>query len=97
VTLLGLSGESLAVEGPMALSMAVLTIFVASRIGRPALAFRFLAFNLPVAFPLSLDSSRWCAGRSFFVLMVLASLASYGFHAALGGKPVFGAATLDEG
>jgi hypothetical protein len=48
------------------------------------------------AFPLTSDLSAWYAGRSLFILLIFAGLAVYGFHTALGGKPVFGAATLEE-
>jgi hypothetical protein len=96
LTLLNMSGENLAVEVPMALLMAVLTLFVAIRIGLLALAFRFLGEHLLTNFPLTLDFSRWYAGRSLFVLLILAGLVVYAFQAALGGKPVFGAAVLEE-
>lgn len=96
LTLLNLSGENLAVEVPMSLLIAILTLFVASRIGLLALAFCFFGSHLLAAFPLTFDVSRWYAGRSLLVLLFFAGLAAYAFHAALAGKPILGAATLDE-
>jgi eukaryotic-like serine/threonine-protein kinase len=84
-----LSGENIAVELPMAIALGSLTIFVAARFGLVALAFTQLTRNLLLSAPLTLDFSRWYAGRSMFVLVVLASLAVYGFHTSLGGRPAF--------
>ncbi|HEY3123687.1 MAG TPA: serine/threonine-protein kinase [Thermoanaerobaculia bacterium] len=97
LTLLEISGENYVVEVPMALALAVLTVFVATRFGIVALAVNQLSRNLLLTFPLTLDFSRWYAGRSLLVLLILAGLAVYGFHTSLGGKPAFGAAALDEG
>ncbi len=96
LALMELSGENIAAEVPMAIVLGGLTIFVAARFGLVALAFTELTRNLLLPAPLTLDFSRWYAGRSAFVLVVLAGLAVYGFHTSLGGKPVFGAAALDE-
>ena len=42
------------------------------------------------------DFSRWYAGRSLFVLLIIVGLASGGFWVALGGKSPFGTVALEE-
>jgi hypothetical protein len=96
LTLLDISAENILVEVPMVLALATLTILVATRFGIVALAVSFLSRDLLLSSPLTLDFSRWYAGRSLLVLLILAGLAVYGFRASLGGKPAFGAAVLDE-
>jgi hypothetical protein len=51
---------------------------------------------LLLAMPLTLDFSRWDAGRSMIAAGVFLALAVYGFRVSLGGKPALGAARLDE-
>ncbi len=80
----------------MVVVLATLTILVATRFGIVALAVSFLSRDLLLSSPLTLDFSRWYAGRSLLVLLILAGLAIYGFRASLGGKAAFGAAALDE-
>jgi serine/threonine-protein kinase len=96
LALLDISAENILVEVPMVLALATLTILVATRFGIVALAVSFLSRDLLLSSPLTLDFSRWYAGRSLLVLLILAGLAIYGFRASLGGKPAFGAAALDE-
>jgi len=96
VTVLSLSGENIAVEAPMSLVIAVLTVLVATRFGLLALALRQFAYHLLTLFPLTLDFSRWYAGRSLVIVLLLAGLALYGFDTSLGGKPAFGAPALEE-
>ena len=79
----------------MALIVAGLTIFTVVRFGIVALAVSQLLRALFLQFSLTLDFSRWYAGRSLFLLLVLAGLACYGFRICLGGKPALGATALD--
>jgi hypothetical protein len=46
--------------------------------------------------PLTLDTSSWYAGRSYFVLAACVALAIYGFVVSLGGKPMFGRPLFEE-
>ncbi len=94
---LSLSGENYAVELPTGILIAALTIFVAARFGILALCFSYLANLVLIQAPLTLDFSRWYAGRGLFFVGVLVALAAYAFHLSLGGKAAFGAAGLDEG
>jgi eukaryotic-like serine/threonine-protein kinase len=96
LTVLGLSGENIAVEAPMSLVIAFLTVFAATRFGLLTLALRQFAYHLLTLFPLTLDFSRWYAGRSLLVVLVVVGLALYAFRASLGGKPVFVGAALEE-
>jgi hypothetical protein len=41
-------------------------------------------------FPLTLDRDAWYFGQSLIILFMLGAMASYGFLAALGGRPAFG-------
>jgi serine/threonine-protein kinase len=95
LALLDISGENILVEVPMVLALATLTIFAATRFGIVALAVNFLSRGLLVFSPFTLNFSRWYAGRSLLVLLILVGLAVYGFRASLGGKPAFGDATLE--
>ncbi|MEP6995218.1 MAG: hypothetical protein ABI968_11900, partial [Acidobacteriota bacterium] len=94
--LMHLSGENYAVELPAAFVLAALMIFVATRFGILALAANALAGFLLTEAPLTLDFSRWYAGRSLLVVLLVAGIAFYGFWTSLGGKSPFGAASLDE-
>jgi eukaryotic-like serine/threonine-protein kinase len=89
LALAGISGENVLVEAPMVLAVGALTVFVAARFGLVALAASFLTQNLLTYAPLTLDVSRWYAARSMLVLLLLVSLAVYGFHTSLGGRPAF--------
>jgi hypothetical protein len=92
---LSLSGENYSVELPAGIVIAGLTIFVAVRYGILALAFAFLANLLLIEAPVSLDLSRWHAGRSLLLVAFLTALAVYAFRLSLGGKPAFGSSPLD--
>ena len=96
LVLLNLSGENLGVEIPAGVAIATLMIFVAVRFGILALTFaQFTAIALS-QLPLTLDLSRWYAPRSLVVVGLLVALAVAAFRVALGGKPAFGVAQLDE-
>jgi eukaryotic-like serine/threonine-protein kinase len=66
------------------------------------LRFGFLAlvignfFGHFLEFTLTTDSSAWYAGTSLFLLLVLASIAIYGFRIALAGRPVFSGMRLED-
>ncbi len=96
LTLINLGGENLGVGIGMGVPIAILTIVVAIRFGLLALCVSWFAEHLLSRYPLTLDFSHWYAGRSAVVLLIVAGLAAYGFHIALGGKSAFGTATLDE-
>lgn len=76
--------------------IAVIIMFVAVRFGLIALLTVHFMTGVMHAAPLTLDTSAWYFGRSAMVLVVLVALAAYGFHTALGQKPVFGTPLLEE-
>ncbi|MGH9365076.1 MAG: hypothetical protein ACRD1B_07415, partial [Thermoanaerobaculia bacterium] len=61
-----------------------------------ALYATFFTVTIILALPLTLDFSRWYAGRSLFVLLRVVGLAFGGFWIALGGKSPFGTVALEE-
>ncbi|MGH9365382.1 MAG: serine/threonine-protein kinase, partial [Thermoanaerobaculia bacterium] len=96
VTVINLTGENIAVDLPSSLLISVLMVFVAARFGILALYASLLTATLMSLCPLAPDFSHWYAGRTLFVLLSVAGLAAWGFHTALGGRPVFGSTSLEE-
>ena len=47
-------------------------------------------------FPMTLDFSRWYAGRSLFALSIVVALALYGFRCALGKQAAFGGLIAED-
>src|SRR5262245_59508393 len=90
-----LGGENVAVELPVAVTVAAVLIFVAVRFGVLAL-FVLLSCELLVKAPFTLDLSRWYAARGLVLVGLFFALAVWAFRVALGGRPVFGAMRLDE-
>jgi Protein kinase domain/zinc-ribbon domain len=90
------SSENLRADVPAALLFGALMVFVAARFGILALYATFLVFGLIYNFPLTLDFSRWYAGRSLFVLLIIVGLAFGGFWIALGGRSPFGTLASEE-
>jgi serine/threonine-protein kinase len=95
VALLNLGqGDNLPVQAFFAVLAAIAFLALLTRVGLLAVAIAPF-YGLVEAAPVTLDLSRWYAGRSAFVLLVLAAVAACGFYTSLGGKPLFGSA-LDE-
>ncbi len=77
------------------LLISAAVIFVFLRLGLLVLVFsNYFAHFLE--FPLTTDASAWYAGTSLFLLLVLASIAIYGFRIALAGRPMWSGAGLDD-
>jgi len=93
---LSLSGENLALEVPTGILLAALTIFVAVRYGILALAVYYFTSLVLHELPVTLDFSRWYAGRCLVLVGLLVALAVYAFHVSLGGRPAFAATRLEE-
>jgi hypothetical protein len=96
MTGVNLNGENIAVDLPASLLVSALLVFVAARFGMLALWANFVITFLLFSSPNTLDFSRWYAGRSLVVLLIVVGLAFYGFWTSLGGKSPFGAAALEE-
>ncbi|HEX9149707.1 MAG TPA: hypothetical protein VF958_11150, partial [Thermoanaerobaculia bacterium] len=95
-TMIHLSGENVAIELPFAILMAAVLVFVVLRFGLLSVAVAGVVAPLLTFSPLTLDLSRWYAGRSLFALAVVVGVALYGFRVALGKRPVFGAVALED-
>ena len=69
---------------------AAIFLFVFSRCGLLGMAATLVTMFALIEVPLTLDWSAWYAPRALPVVLPLLGLAGYAFHAALGGKPLFG-------
>jgi serine/threonine-protein kinase len=96
---LGFAGSE-QVSIPLALLRATLCngviLFVLIRYGILAAMALFYTANVILEFPMSLDLSHWYAGNCLAALLVILGLAAYGFYNSLGGRPIFGASSLDS-
>ena len=79
-----------------ALIFGTLAVFVMTRFGLLALVTNFMVFNILQHFPLTSQGSAWYAGIGLTGILLIAAMAFYGFYTSLGGRPVFGGATLGE-
>ena len=82
------------VGGACALALAAAFVFVFLRFGLLALVFAFF-FEHFLDFPLTTDPSAWYFGTSFFLMLVLAGLAVYGFRIATAGEPLVSGGRLE--
>jgi hypothetical protein len=78
------------------IARALLLLLVLMRGGLLALAAALVYLFTLIESPLTLHLDAWYAGRQVPVLLVLGGVAAYAFHTALGGKALFGNASLDE-
>jgi serine/threonine-protein kinase len=93
VVMLAQGGGLIAAAFGLVKAAALILVFL--RFGLLALIFgNYFAHFLE--FPLTTDSSAWYAGTSLFILLVLASIAIYGFRIALAGRPMFSGMPLDD-
>jgi serine/threonine-protein kinase len=73
-----------------------LAVFVMIRFGLLALVANFMVFSVLENFPLTTQGSAWYAGISLTGILLIATMALYGFYTSLGSRPVFGGAVLEE-
>jgi hypothetical protein len=83
------------ISGVVVLVIAAAEIFVFLRFGLLSWVFSNY-FGHFLEFPLTTNTSAWYAGTSFFLLLVLAALAVYGFRIALAGRPMFSGMRLED-
>ena len=83
------------IPAAVGLVVAAAEIFVFLRFGLLSWVFANF-FSHCLEFPLTTDSSAWYAGTSLFVLIVLATLAIYGFRIATAGRPLPSGAHLGD-
>jgi serine/threonine-protein kinase len=91
-----LPGDHLLLEVSVGALVAALSVVVLLRFGLFALVIEISFANAVARLPITLNSSEWYAGRSAMVLLALAGLIGYGFHASLAGRQLFGR-SLAEG
>jgi len=75
---------------------SILAVFVMIRFGLLALVANHVVFSILQHFPLTTEFSAWYAGIGLTGILLIVSLAFYGFYVSLGGRPVFGGAILEE-
>jgi serine/threonine-protein kinase len=81
-------------------SIALFTVAylaIARRAGFLAAVACLYVYFVIEATPLTLDPSAWYAGRTWAALGLLVAILATAFHAALGGKPMFGNAFVERG
>jgi serine/threonine-protein kinase len=96
LTVIGMRGENFGVELPAGLLVSALTVALTVRFGILALYTSLVTAWLLLDCPLTLDFSHWYAGRSLFVLLLVAGAAFGAFWIALGGRPAFGSSPVEE-
>ncbi|HTS11861.1 MAG TPA: serine/threonine-protein kinase [Candidatus Limnocylindrales bacterium] len=72
-----------------------IAIAVLIRFGFLSLLVGLTLNNVLEAYPVTAHWSAWYAQPTIFVFSLLAALAVFSFYASLGGKPVFGAVSID--
>lgn len=96
LTAMGLTPQNILVDLPITAVQIALLLFVLIRFGLLALATSWLLFFLILFTPITLRLSHWYAGRSLFVLLFIAGLATFGFRKALAGQSAFGNLALED-
>ena len=71
-------------------------LFVLIRFGLLAPVFWGVYMWLPGFVVLTLDTSAWYAGRSWFTLVLFAAIAGYGFWISLAGRPLLRTDVLES-
>ena len=80
----------------IALLNALVLTTILVRFGVLAYGTCVLIKNVVLGFPVTLDFSRWYAGRSVLALSMVLALAIYGFRCALGKQPAFGGLIAED-
>jgi len=82
--------------GAFGLLLWGIPLVVLARWGMCALLVTLWVSSMLHDYPMTFDSAAWYAGMGQAGLAVIAAITIYGFYTALGGKPMFGAAALDD-
>ena len=80
---------------PFPLASGILLTIIALRFGLLSLVVALCLCGVLAAVPLTLETSRWFAAPSNWTLLGITGLACFGFYAARGGQPLFGAILKD--
>jgi hypothetical protein len=73
-----------------------LSVFVLVRFCLLAMLANHVIHSLLTNFPLTTEGSSWYAGISLAGILLIASVAFYGFYSSLGGRPIFGGDAFEE-
>jgi len=92
----GDAGENYAVMLPAAVAAAAMFVLVAMRSGVLAVAVILVVTPLLLTAPLTLDVSRWYAGRGLVVVAGIVSLTIWAFWTSLGGRRPLDFVRLDD-
>ena len=88
-------GDHLLLDVSLGVLVAALSVFVLLRFGLFAFVVEMTFANALTRLPITLNPAEWYAGRSLMVLLCLAGLAGYGFHASFAGRQLFGRSLVD--
>jgi len=81
---------------PIAAAISIVLVLLFRRYGLLALTATWAFINIVVAAPMTLDTSVWYFGRSFFLMALLIAVAGYAFWVSLAAQPIFNLALLEE-
>jgi hypothetical protein len=84
------------VWSPATAAFTVLFLAVVLRAGMLSAAVAIYTMLVIESTPFAADPGAWHADRMWMTLVLVAALLAVGFHAALGGKPMFGSAWVDR-
>ena len=94
-TLFGLGGENVWLETPQAIVGAFAVALTLVRSGPLALGVAWFTMMLLVGSPLRASPSLWYAPHAAASIALMLGLALWSFRTARGGRPAFGARTLE--
>ena len=73
-----------------------LSVFLLMRFGLLAMLANYVIHSLLTDFPLTTQASAWYAGISLAGILLIATIAFYGFYTSFGGRPIVGAAAFED-
>jgi hypothetical protein len=87
---LNMGGGGLMWDLPFGLAIAGLTLTVLLRFGLVSTAVMLLYTDLMTRLPVTLDTGSWYIALAVLTLLLVGTLAAYGFIVAVAGQPAFG-------
>ncbi len=83
------NSESLAIDGPLMVTVYGIAVLVVVRFGLVALAAGIFTVDLALSVPISLDPSMWYEGTSILIVLSTAVLAIWAFYTSLAGQSIW--------
>ncbi len=96
VTMDTLSSDSPLLDGTFSILKFVLLLLVLMRFGLVALAAALLFGSFVDFFPITPELSAWYSGIGMAGVGLMLAMVFYAFHTSLGGRPLFGHASLED-